>query len=120
MALTTLTTLDEATFDESVQGTARPVLVEFGAAWCGPCHALEPILADLAGERAGSLDVATVDVDTDPGLARRFDVMSVPTLLLFEAGQPRLRLVGARGKARLVAEVDAALAAAGPAGTPAP
>jgi thioredoxin 1 len=99
---THITEATDRTFDEIVSGSDLPVLVEFGARWCGPCQMLAPILSELAGEQSATLLVAAIDVDENPETARRYDVMSMPTLLLFVDGQERKRLVGARGKAQLL------------------
>ena len=86
-----MTELDAATFDEAIAG--RPVLVDFWAPWCRPCKALEPILAELP------LAVARVNVDEEPGIASRYDVLSIPTVILFEGGEPRGSVVGVRPRA---------------------
>ena len=88
MAGATLTELDETTFEAAVAGA--PVLVDFWAPWCRPCKALEPILAELP------LDVALVNIDEHPGLASRFDVLSIPTVVLFAGGEARGSVVGLR------------------------
>ncbi|MBM3273881.1 MAG: thioredoxin [Candidatus Sericytochromatia bacterium] len=71
-----------------------PVLVDFGAEWCGPCQALAPVIAEIAYEFAGQLRVGTVDVDAEPELAAQYGVMGLPTLLIFKGGKPVSRLVG--------------------------
>ena len=91
---TAVTTSQEAL--ELIAAHDRPLLLDFGADWCPPCRAMEPAIADLARDHADSLTVRSVDVDRFPDLARRFDVRSAPTLLLFRDGEQRLRLVGAR------------------------
>jgi thioredoxin 1 len=107
MDSTTTTTVDltAATFDEVVGASPVPVLVDFWAEWCPPCHALAPILDEIAAEQAGSLRVAKVDVDEHPDLSLRFDVMSFPSLLVFVDGQLVKRMIGARGKRHLLAEL---------------
>ena len=97
-----ITELTDGTFDELVTGTGLPVLVEFSARWCGPCKMLAPILHELAAEQAGNLVVAQIDVDENPETTRRYDVMSMPTLIVFVDGQERTRLVGARSKVYLL------------------
>ena len=95
----------DATFDEEVKGSTEPVLVDFWAEWCGPCKMIAPILDEIAGEHAGKLSIAKLNVDENPDVARRFDVMSIPTLIVFKDGAPQKRLVGAKGKGQLLAEL---------------
>jgi thioredoxin 1 len=97
--------LTDATFDEFVAGTGLPVLVEFSARWCGPCKMLAPILHQIAAEQAGRMLVGQIDVDENPETQRRYDVMSMPTMVLFVGGEEQRRLVGARGKAHLLQEL---------------
>mgnify|MGYP001436181898 FL=1 len=100
-----ITNLSETTFDEEVGATPEPVLVDFWAEWCGPCKLIAPILEEIAAEQAGSVRIAKVNVDEAPDLARRFEVMSIPTLILFDGGVPAKRMVGAKGKAQLLEEL---------------
>ena len=100
-----ITNLSETTFDEEIGSAVEPVLVAFWAEWCGPCKMIAPILEEIASEQTGSLRVAKVNVDEAPDLARRFEVMSIPTLLLFDGGLPAKRLVGAKGKPQLLKEL---------------
>jgi thioredoxin 1 len=99
----------DETFEREVLQHGQPVLVDFWAQWCGPCHMIAPVLADIARERTGSLTVRTLNSDENPRAARDYRVLSLPTLMLFRAGQPVLSLIGARPKARLLSELDAAL-----------
>jgi thioredoxin len=105
----TVPDVTDATFDEVLASSEVPLLVDFWATWCGPCRAVEPVLAEVAGQRRGELRIVRVDVDENPDLARRYGVMSMPTLMLFAGGEPALRLVGARGQGQLLAEIDQGL-----------
>jgi thioredoxin 1 len=97
--------LTEQTFDEEVKGSSEPVLVDFWAEWCGPCKMISPILEEIASEQTGKLRIRKVNVDENLELGRRFDVMSIPTLILFKEGEPQLRIVGAKGKGQLLQEL---------------
>ena len=92
-------------FDADVLKSSTPVLVDFWATWCGPCKMIAPVLEELAGEKAGELTVAKLDVDAHPETARSFNVVSIPTLILFKDGEPVKRIVGAKGKAALLREI---------------
>jgi thioredoxin 1 len=100
-----MVTLSDATFDEEIQSASAPVIVDFWAEWCGPCKMIAPILDEIAIEQAGKLTVAKLNVDDNPDAARRFDVMSIPTLIVFQDGQAKKRLVGAKGKGQLLQEL---------------
>lgn len=99
-----------ATFDDQVLHSPIPVLVEFGADWCPPCRVIEPVLSAIAAERAGALTVATINADDDPGIASRYGILGLPTLIMFEGGVPVMQVTGARPKSKLQKEIDAALA----------
>ena len=96
--------LTSTTFDESIQGSDKPIVVDFWAEWCGPCKMIAPILAEIAAEQPG-VTVAKLNIDDHPDLAMRFNVMSIPTLLVFHKGEVRKRLVGAKGKGQLLQEL---------------
>jgi thioredoxin 1 len=98
--------IDRATLDELIGAAERAVLVEFTADWCPPCHALAPILDELAAEEQDRLVVAAIDVDAHPDVARRHGVMAMPTLILFVGGEAQRRVVGARSKAQLWKELE--------------
>ncbi len=96
--------LSEATFDEVVGSSDKPVLVDFWAEWCGPCKMIAPILEEIASEQDG-ISIAKVNVDENPDIARRFEVMSIPTMIVFKDGEPAKRMVGAKPKGSLLDEL---------------
>ena len=98
-------TLSATTFDEEITSSSTPILVDFWAEWCGPCKMIAPILEEIATEQQGKLTVAKLNVDDAPDIARRFGVMSIPTMILFDDGEPATRLVGAKPKAALLSEL---------------
>ena len=89
-------------FEANVLKAAGPVLVDFWAEWCGPCKMIAPILEEIADEKEGIIKIAKVDVDSSPELAQKFEIMSIPTLIVFNNGEPAKRLVGAQGKHQLL------------------
>jgi thioredoxin 1 len=97
-------TLTEQTFDEEVKGADGPVLVDFWAEWCGPCKMIAPVLDEIAADFP-ALRIGKINIDENLELARRFEVMSIPTLILFKDGEPQLRIIGAKGKGQLVEEL---------------
>jgi len=98
-------TLTEATFQEVIGAASTPVVVDFWAVWCTPCKMIAPILDEIASENPDKLLVGKVNVDENPTLARDFDVMSIPTILVFEDGLVKHRIVGARGKPQMLEEL---------------
>jgi len=97
--------VSDDSFAEDVLLSSTPVLVDFWATWCGPCRMVAPVLEEIATEKAGSLTVAKLDVDANPATARDFQVVSIPTMILFKGGEPVKRIVGAKGKAALLREI---------------
>jgi thioredoxin 1 len=101
-----IVTLSDATFDEHVKGSDVPVLVDFWAEWCGPCKMISPVLEEIAAENVGKLQIGKLNIDDNLDVTRRFDVMSIPTLILFKDGEPQLRLIGAKPKGQLLEEIS--------------
>ena len=91
----------ESTFDQEVLKSDKPVIVDFWAEWCGPCHAVSPVLDRIAEERGGELKVVKVNIDEEQGLAQRYGVASIPTMILFKDGEPAATTVGAQPKTAL-------------------
>jgi thioredoxin 1 len=104
-----IVTLSDATFDEHVKGSDIPVLVDFWAEWCGPCKMISPVLEEIAAENEGKIQIGKLNIDDNLEVTRRFDVMSIPTLILFKDGQPEVRLIGAKPKGQLLQEISAYL-----------
>ena len=106
MSVTSATVaVTDDSFTDDVLASATPVLVDFWATWCGPCKMIAPVLEELATEKADELTVAKLDVDENPSTARDFQVVSIPTLILFKNGEPVKRIVGTKGKAALLREL---------------
>jgi thioredoxin 1 len=95
------TSVTTSQFDSEVLGSKQPVIVDFWAPWCGPCHMVSPILDEIAEERTDELRVVKVNIDEEPELAQRYGVMSIPAMVLFKDGEPAAAAVGARPKRAL-------------------
>jgi thioredoxin 1 len=106
-----ITHVDESSFHHEVLDSRVPVVVDFWAAWCGPCHRVAPELEALAENHGAAVKVVKVDVDAAPGIAQRYDVRGIPTIALFRDGQPVATSVGA--KSRALIEADLGLVATG-------
>jgi thioredoxin 1 len=104
-----ITTLTDTNFNEEVKGSDGPVLVDFWAEWCGPCKMIAPILEEIANEQGDKIKIGKLNVDDAPATAQQFQVMSIPTLILFKDGEVQKRVVGARGKGQLLEEISAFL-----------
>ena len=104
-----ITTLTDATFDEVVGSSEKPLLVDFWAEWCGPCKMIAPILDEFADEQGDKFMIGKLDVDVNVATATKYSVMSIPTLLLFKNGEVVARLVGAKPKGALLQEITANL-----------
>lgn len=94
--------LSSSEFKSQVLDAKQPVLVDFFATWCGPCKRVAPIVDEIATEVAGKAEVVKVDIDQSPDIASQYGVMSVPTFILFEGGQPKKQVLGAQPKAQLM------------------
>ena len=94
--------LDESNFDQTIRESPVPILIDFFASWCGPCHMLAPVLDEIAMEQSENLKLAKVDVDTSPRLIIRFGISNIPTLLFFKDGELKDQLVGPTTKAELI------------------
>ncbi len=92
------TAVTESTFDQEVLSSDKPVIVDFWAEWCGPCHAVSPVLDKIAEERAGELKLVKVNIDEEQALAERYGIASIPTIVLFKDGEPAAAAIGAQPK----------------------
>ena len=95
------TNVTESTFEQEVLQSEKPVIVDFWAEWCGPCHAVAPVLDRIAEERESELRLVKVNIDEEQALSMKYGVMSIPTMILFKDGQPAAAAVGAQPKSML-------------------
>jgi thioredoxin len=103
--------VNDQTFDAEVFGSDRPVLVDFWAEWCVPCHMVSPVIEEIARDHAGRIKAVKLNVDDNPDTTRKLGVLSIPTLIMFKDGQEIARVVGARGKEAILREIAPHLAA---------
>jgi len=101
MGRNTVDVTDES-FSSDVLNSDKTVVVDFWATWCGPCKMVAPVLEEIAGENTEKLTVAKLDIDANPGTARDYNVMSIPTMIVFQDGKPVKQIVGAKPKAALL------------------
>jgi len=98
-------------FEQKVLSSDRPVLIDFWAEWCVPCHMVSPVVDEIASDHADALSVGKLNIDDNPDTARRFGVLSIPTLIVFKNGEEKARVVGARGKEAILREIEPHFAA---------
>jgi thioredoxin 1 len=98
-------TVTDDTFEVDVLKSDKTVVVDFWATWCGPCKMVAPVLDEIAGEHSATLTVAKLDVDANPATARDYQVMSIPTMIVFQDGKPVKQIVGAKPKAALLSDL---------------
>ena len=99
-------TVSDASFQDDVLKASTPVLVDFWATWCGPCRMIAPVLEEIASENEGKITIAKLDVDANNASAQKYNVMSIPTLILFKNGEPAERFVGYMSKDQLMAKLQ--------------
>ena len=102
-------TVDDSNFEQTVLQSDKPVLVDFWAPWCRPCLMVAPILDELAEEYSGRGSIARMDVDQNPKTAARYNIMAIPTMMIFKKGQPVSNIIGLRPKNELMRSLNAAL-----------
>ena len=102
-----ITHINESDFQTQVLDSAQPVMVDFTAVWCGPCKMLDPVVKQLAQDWDGKVKVVKLDIDNNPNIAMQYQIMSVPTLMLFVNGKPVQRLTGYQPKDRILAKFSA-------------
>jgi thioredoxin 1 len=98
--------LTDKTFDEEIGSSELPLIVDFWAEWCGPCRMVAPVLEQIASENSEKIRLAKLNVDDAPAVAQRFGIMSIPTLMVFQDGVAKKRIVGAKGKGQLLEDLS--------------
>jgi thioredoxin 1 len=109
--MATIGDVTDQDFDQKVLQSDRPVLIDFWAEWCVPCHMVSPVVEEIAREHGDELSVGKLNVDDNPETARRYGVLSIPTLIVFANGEEQARVVGARGKEAILREIQPHFAA---------
>lgn len=99
-------TIDDTSFDSTIANSDKPVFIDFWAEWCGPCRVVSPIIDELAEEYSDKITFAKLNVDLSPQSAASNQVMSIPTLILFENGEEKLRIIGSKTKGDFVKELE--------------
>ena len=101
-------TLNDEIFDKEIGDAATPMIVDFWAPWCGPCRMVGPVIEEIAADHDGKVVVGKLNVDENPATASKFGIMSIPTIILFKAGEPAKKVIGARSKADFEREFELA------------